>query len=212
MQRPETLRPGTRMCPAAAGGGALGRAGARIQRLSKGIADGPASAQGESQHGGILSAAHRLVVTAAHADLLESDRLIEADRRRVGRSYLEERLAHTGGAAALQQVEQHSPAEPSAAVVICDAKVEHVRLAGADAHDAVADDATTHGEYAADVADPQAVAEDAFAPGKLVGGALDAKYLRDVRLRHGADAHLRCGFEQLRSDGHRRERLPSVAG
>src|SRR5215469_3719082 len=49
---------------------------------SERVAEGTASAQGESKYRGILPAADRLVVAAAHADLLEPDSLIQTDRRR----------------------------------------------------------------------------------------------------------------------------------
>src|SRR6185437_8909579 len=97
---------------------------------SERVAGGAASAQGESQHRGILPAADRLVVAAPHA----------------------------GGRAALQQVSQHAPPEPATAVSVGYAKVQHVRLTGADAHDSVSDDLTLQREHAAHISDPQAVA------------------------------------------------------
>src|SRR5579883_3513513 len=132
-----------------------------MNRSSECVAGGAASAQGESQHRGILPAAHGLVIAAAHADLLEADVLIQSDRGRVGGTHLEECLAHPGGGAALEEIPQHAAAEPTAAVRIGDAKVEDVRLAGAD-------DLIPERQHAADIAHPQAVAEDALAPGKLV--------------------------------------------
>src|SRR5690348_14844520 len=95
-----------------------------IDRLSDRIAGGAASAQREPQHRGIFPAAHRLVIAAAHADLLEAGRLIEADRRHVRRPHFQKRLAHSGGGAALEEIAQHAPAEPAATILICDAKVE----------------------------------------------------------------------------------------
>ena len=53
----------------------------------------------------VLSAADRLVVAAAHADLLEAERLVEPDRRGVGGPHLEERLAHARRAAAVEKVQ-----------------------------------------------------------------------------------------------------------
>src|SRR6185437_15924221 len=175
------------------------------------VSGAAAPAQGESQHCGILPAADRLIVAAPHPDLIEADGLIQADRRGIGGAHFEERLAHSRGRPAFEQIPEHPPAEPAAAVPIGNAQVEDVRLTGADTHDTVADDLTPQTEHAADIPHPQAIAEDALAPGKLVGGALDGEDLGDVRLRHGADADLRGGFEQLRSDGHLRT-LPSVAG
>src|SRR6185437_2289931 len=175
------------------------------------VSGAAASAQREPEDCGILPAADRLIVAAAHPDLLEADGLIQADRRRVGWAHLEERLAHAGRRPALEQIAEHAPAEPAAAIRVRNAQVEYVRFAGTDTHYAVADDLTPHAEHAADIPDPQAIAKDALTPGELVGGTLDGEDLGDVRLRHGADADLRGSLEQLRSDGHLRT-LPSVAG
>ena len=60
-------------------------------------------AQRALEHRGILAAADRLVVAAAHAHLLEAERQIQADRRGVGGTHLEKRLAHAGGRGALEQ-------------------------------------------------------------------------------------------------------------
>src|SRR5215469_2659643 len=60
-------------------------------------------AQHALEHGGILAAARRLVVAAAHADLLEPERQVQADGRRVGRAHLEKGLAHSSGGGTLDE-------------------------------------------------------------------------------------------------------------
>src|SRR5215469_4084440 len=56
-----------------------------MDESSERVAGRAASAQSEPQYCGVLPAADRLVVAAAHAYLLEANSLIQADRRRVGR-------------------------------------------------------------------------------------------------------------------------------
>src|ERR1700752_265155 len=67
---------------------------ARSVMASPGSAGGSAGPQHALEHHGVLAPARRLVVAAAHADLLEAERLVQPDGRGVGRPHLEKRLAH----------------------------------------------------------------------------------------------------------------------
>src|SRR4029077_8707327 len=98
---------------------------------------------------------------------------------------------------------QHLFAGAAAAKAFRDTQVQHVRFTCAHAHDAVANHLTLRAHHAADVADPQAVAKDSLAPGKLVGGALDRHDLTDVSTAHGPDEEFSGGAEKLRCGGHR---------
>src|ERR1700729_2643142 len=145
------------------------------------------SPQREFQHRGVLAAVDGLIVAAAHADLLEAERLVQTDRHGVGRTHLEKGLGHGGSVRALEQAHEDLLARAAAAERLRHAQVENVRLAGPDAHDAVTADLASHGDDTADITDPQAVAKDALAPGKLVGGPLDRHDLEHVRRAHRAD-------------------------
>src|ERR1700686_2289478 len=73
-----------------------------------------------AQHSGIFAAHRRLVVSAPHPDLLESHRLVQPSRGQIRRSDLEKRFLHSGGACALQQVQQDSPSEASRTKLVAD--------------------------------------------------------------------------------------------
>src|SRR5580658_3114169 len=139
------------------------------------------------QHGRVFAAADRLIVAAAHADLFETARQVQPDRAGVGWTHFEECLGHAGGGGALEQRVEQPPADAATAELGADAQVEDVGLAGTEAHDAVGHHLAIRGHHPADVADPQTVAENALAPGKLISGALDRNHLGDVAHPHRSD-------------------------
>src|SRR6185437_8985196 len=124
----------------------------------------------------------------------------------------QERLGHARGGAPIEEIVEHAPADALAPDAGVDAKVEDVSLTGAHAHDTVADELVAADHHPTDVTDPQAVAENALAPGELVGGALECDHVGDIRLRHRSDHNIWRGLEQLRRGCHRSPRDPSVVG
>ena len=167
-----------------------------------------ACAQRELQHRGILAAADGLVVAAPHADLLEAERQVQADRGGVGGPHLEEGLGHAGRRGPLEEVSSMRRPTPRQRHRLVDAQVEDVRLTGAHAHDAIADDTgRSTRDHAADVADAQAVAKDALAPGKLVGArARSRRPRRRPSSLIGRISNLGGRSKQFRRGGHRLRR------
>src|SRR6202043_3623974 len=110
---------------------------------------------------------------APHSHLYEAHRVIEASGAGVGRPDFEKRFVHAGGARSFQEIQEQLAGKAAAAIFIADAHVQDVRLACADGHDAVAGHVAADIDHPAYIADPQTVAKNAFAPGKLVGGAFD---------------------------------------
>src|SRR5579871_510849 len=145
----------------------------------------------EPVHERVLATADRLVVAVAHADRCKAERLVQQDRRAVRGPHLEEGPAVAGIARLVEQPADQPPAGSEAAQVGAHAHVQDVRLARAHRHDAVAADAVGRRQHAAQVADPQAVAEDADAPREHVRGRFDLDDRAEVRLRHAPVADLR---------------------
>ncbi len=75
-------------------------------------------------------------------------------------------------------------------------------LAGTRAHDGVADDARALHRDAAQVGHAQAIVENTFGPGKLVGRTLDADDFGDIRIAHGANGEFTGMSELVCSSGH----------
>jgi hypothetical protein len=94
------------------------------------------------------------------------------------------------------------PAETEAAKLVANADVEHVRLAGAEAHDPVTDDPTRQVQGPAGVTDAQAVAEDVLAPRERIAGLLDGGDLGEIDLHHRPDVHLRHFTQVFAPRGH----------
>jgi len=65
-------------------------------------------------------------------------------------------------------------------VGLADAEIEDVSFAGANAHDAVADNDVVDCHYATDVSHPQAIPEDSLAPWELIGSSLDGNDLGNI--------------------------------
>src|ERR1700722_16414861 len=125
------------------------------------------------QHLRIFTPARRLVIALANAHLLEAQRTVQPRSHDIGRTNLEKRFLHAGAARALQQVGQHLAGEAPAPIFLADADIEDVRLPRAHRNDAVSGHVAVHFRDPADVADAQAIAENAFAPQKLITLPLD---------------------------------------
>ena len=110
--------------------------------------------------------------------------------------------ADPGRRRALQQVLEQAAPESQVAEFVAHADVEDVRLAGAQAHDAITDDLPRQIERAAGVTHAQAVAEDVFAPRKRVTALLDARDIGQVDFHHRPDLHLRHLVQVFRCRGH----------
>src|SRR5690606_20092822 len=123
-------------------------------------------------HERILAPADGLVVRLAHADLGKAQRGIQRDGRWIRRSHFEENILHLRRTRALQQEVHQLATDAATALILAHADVQDVSLARAVRHDSVADDLIAALDDAAEVTDSYAVAKDAFAPGKRVGGAL----------------------------------------
>ena len=76
---------------------------------------GGAATQPQAQDRGILATGGRLVVAATGAHLLEAQRLVQADRNRVGGAHFQEGLDHAGILRQGQQVADQHPAHAAAA-------------------------------------------------------------------------------------------------
>src|SRR5262245_6836734 len=114
----------------------------RISAVSSGIrlsgGTRPSVAEQKLQHGRILAAADGLVIAAPRTDLLEAQRLVQADGAGVRRAHFEECFGHPRGRRTFgEEVEQPAP-DAAAAKLSVHTQVENVRLACAHAHDAVA--------------------------------------------------------------------------
>src|SRR3546814_1560028 len=83
---------------------------------------------------------------------------------RGGRPHLEEHAPGAVPAGELEQRAQQAPAEPLALQLRIDADVQHVRLVGGNAENAVAEDAAVLVQDPRRVIGAQAVAEDAVGP------------------------------------------------
>src|SRR5215469_10161119 len=99
---------------------------------------GPTPAKGKLEHRGVFPTADRLVVAATYADRLEAERLVQADRGGVRGPHFEVCLVRAACGGADKQVLEHRASDAAAAPALADAQIEHVRLAGSGAHDAVA--------------------------------------------------------------------------
>src|SRR5580700_1524398 len=128
----------------------------------------PPAAQGQLEHTRVFAPADRLIVAATRADLLEPQRMIEPHRRRVRRPHLEIGLAHASGCRPIEQVPEQRPPHAAAARGCSYAQIQNMGLACARAHHAVADELVVGDRGPAHITDPQAVAEDALAPGELI--------------------------------------------
>src|SRR5579863_6894107 len=146
---------------------------------------------GALEHDGILAPADGLVVAAAQPDLPESQGLVQANGRQIGRSGLEEGFERPGCGRGPQQVLQQPRPQAAAAVGLLDADIQQVSLGGPDTHDTVAGDDAADLDDAAEIVDPQAVAEDSLGPWEGVGGALDAHHGSQIGFLHGTNRHLR---------------------
>src|ERR1700676_3958494 len=102
--------------------------------------------------------------------------MVEPGRDEVRRSDFEECFVHAGAAGALDEIEKHLAGKPAPSILVADADVQHVSLAGADQHDAVACDVAADLDHAADITHTQTIAENSLAPRKLIGGALDGHH------------------------------------
>src|SRR5215831_12898789 len=89
------------------------------------------------EHDGVFPPVGGLIIPAADADLFETQPLIEPDRGQVAGTHLEEGFGHAHGGGAFHQVLEQAPPEAEIAELAGDTDIEHVRLAGAQAHDAV---------------------------------------------------------------------------
>ncbi len=121
---------------------------------------------------------------------------------KIAGTHLEESLGDPGSGGTLQQVLEQAAAETDVAELVAHADVEDVRLARAQAHDAITDDLPRQIERAAGVPDAQAVAEDVLAPRKRVTVLLDGRDLGQVDLHHRPDMHLRHLAQVLGRRGH----------
>src|SRR5579862_3274636 len=140
-----------------------------------------------SQHRRVLPASRSLVIAAAYSHLLEAERVIEARGHRVRGPHLEISLVHPRAACALEQPGENPSRQPAISILVADTDVEYVRLSRTHRHDPVPADLAADIDDAADVAHPQAVAENTLAPGELIGAALDGDHHRHVELVHRPD-------------------------
>src|SRR5690348_5930832 len=154
------------------------------------------------EHDGVFAPVGGLIIPAANADLFESEALVQPDGGQVARPDFQEGLADAGRGRTLQQVLQQAAAEAEIAELVAHADIEYVRLARADAHDAVADDAPREVQRAAGVAHAQAVAKDVLAPGKRIARLLDGGDLGQVDFHHRPDQHLRRLAHVFAGGGH----------
>src|SRR5450432_608790 len=87
-----------------------------------------AGVQGNLKDGRIFAAARRLVVTAAHADVLECKRLVETNRGAVRWPHFKIRIVDRRGGGALQQILQKQRADAAAAQLLAYTQIQNVRL------------------------------------------------------------------------------------
>ncbi len=117
-------------------------------------------------------------------------RLVQPYRRRIGRPDFEKHIHYIQSLRKLDQVFQQLAADAATTVQRRYAQVQHMRLAGASTHDAVADADVIQLDHAAVVTRPQAIAEYRLAPRKGVGLLLQLRHRHDIVETHVADQDL----------------------